>query len=93
MFKNIKATIKFYPVKEIQKNQKYWFDGQKLRTISVRIQSKVTEETMKKILAKANEMGYAATDSKTFMKKVSIDNLLIEQCKLREIFDISLAIN
>jgi hypothetical protein len=86
-----KISLKIYPYK--QKQEKRWIDTQTEKNVSLLV-TECTQEEMQEIFPKLLSMGYVATNSRIFLKRrVHIDDLLQEQKKLCENFNIYLHIN
>jgi hypothetical protein len=83
-----KLSLKIYPYE--QKKTEYWFDSQKYKNVSL-MAIDFNKFELKQTYDKLLEMGYVWVHSKMFLKeKLSLGDLLKEQRKLNEKFNIIL---
>ena len=88
-FEKPKATLKAYPIKEIQKNQEHWKGGQERKTLTVRFVEKPTQELMDEVYKRVVAIGFGAINDDTFSMNVNLEDMGTVQQKLSEIFDLT----
>jgi len=87
-----KATMKSYPIKEQQKNQQFWAEGQEVKRVTVRFVNTPTQKEMDEIFPKITNLGFGSLDKNTFIQDIDVTKLPTVQKSLLEIFDLTYSV-
>jgi len=84
-----KATMKSYPIKEKQKNQQFWAEGQEVKRVTIKFVITPTQEQMNNVFTTVTNLGFGSLDKNTFIQDIDVTKLPTIQKSLLDIFDLT----
>ena len=86
------ATMKSYPIKEKQKNQLYWAEGQEVKRVTIRFVVTPTQDQMDDVFEVVTNLGFGSLDKNTFIQDIDVTNLPRIQKQLLDIFNLTYSV-